>query len=75
MGLLEEEARFLVAKYGTAAGPTGLPRTWPSTPVGLDLPLLMVLLGLIIFIIVLALLFRDWQRSEQERAAYERIYA
>lgn len=64
MGALEEQARFLTAKYGTAAGPTGLPAVTSVTP---SLPALMVGLGLLIFIAVLIVLVRDMQsRSSHE---------
>jgi hypothetical protein len=58
MGALEEQARFLTAKYGTAAGPTGLPHVAPAAP---NLALIMIVLGLLIFVAILAVLFRDLQ--------------
>jgi hypothetical protein len=71
----EEQARFLVAKYGTASGPVGLPRTWPIVSGGADASLLMVLIGLLIFLVVLALLFREWQRGEKYRSStYREVY-
>lgn len=62
MGILEEEARFLTAKYGTAAGPTGLPQeslnAITSAP-GLDIATLMVLLGFLVFFALLFVIVRD----------------
>ena len=64
MGALEDQARFLTAKYGTAAGPVGLPRTAATTP---DLAILMIVLGLLIFGAILFMLMRDMQASAQSR--------
>lgn len=71
----EQLAGFLVAKYGTAASPTGLPRSWPTQPAGLDPSMLLALLGLLVFIAILALLYKEWQRSEEfKQQTYRSIY-
>jgi hypothetical protein len=69
MGALEEQARFLTAKYGTAAGPTGLPRTTASVP---DIALLMVILGLVIFGLLVYALAKDYYHMQQTAKAIRR---
>jgi len=70
MGVIEEEARFLVAKYGTAAGPTGLPleRFNPAgTTLVLDLAGVMILLGFLLFFTILFVLVRDALAARESR--------
>jgi hypothetical protein len=64
MGALEEQAQFLVTKYGTAAGPVGVPAQLPVTT---DLATLMVLVGLLIFAALLYVLARDYQATRAYR--------
>jgi hypothetical protein len=64
MGVLEDQARFLTAKYGTAAGPVGITH---APPVTTDIAVLMVVLGILIFAAVLFSLVRNYQL---EQAAY-----
>ncbi len=63
MGALEEQARFLTAKYGTAAGPVGLPRE--ATASTFDPATLMVIVGLLLFAVILFILVRDWQLQRE----------
>ena len=56
----EDQARFLTAKYGTAAGPTGVAH---ASNVQFGIAAVMVILGLLIFAAVLFMLVRDWQLS------------
>lgn len=63
MGALEEQARFLTAKYGTAAGPVGLPRG--ASGVAFDPATLMVIVGLLLLAVMLFVLVRDWQAQQQ----------
>ena len=70
MGLIEEEARFLTAKYGTAAGPTGLPlenvRHITAAPT-LDVASLMVLLGFLVFFALVFVIVRDILTTREQR--------
>lgn len=65
MAALEDQARFLVAKYGTAAGPTGIPAQTSATmpPVAIA----MIAVGLLLFAVILYALLRDWQVQQQEK--------
>lgn len=69
MGVMEEQARFLVAKYGTAAGPTGLPleRFNPQAGAALDVASLMILLGFLLLVAILFVIVRDFQVARQSR--------
>lgn len=69
MGVIEEEARFLVAKYGTAAGPTGLPleRFTPGTAGAFDLASLMIILGFLVFFALLFVIVRDALATREVR--------
>lgn len=58
----------MTAKYGTAAGPTGLPHTTPFT---FDIASIMVLLGLVLFVVILLVLIRDWQTMQTLQKARE----
>ena len=64
MGALEEQARFLTAKYGTAAGPVGLPREAASTG---DIAAIMIILGLVILAGILFMLLRDYTALQEAR--------
>jgi len=59
----EDQARFLTAKYGTAAGPTGLPH--PAS-FSFDLAALMIILGLLLFAAIVFVLVRDWQSHQAQ---------
>ncbi len=62
MGVFEEQARFLTTKYGTAAGPVGLPHG--SLSAGGDLATVMVVLGLVLFASIIFVLFRDYDTMQ-----------
>lgn len=69
MAFLEDQAQFLVAKYGTPLGPTGLPHA-PITYAapGLDPAGVLVILGLLILAFVLTTIVRDAFRAREVRA-------
>lgn len=69
----DEQARFLTAKFGTAAGPTGLPMTNVASGAGLDLAGWMVVLGFLIFITLVVVLVRDAVTARTERHRVETL--
>ncbi len=70
MGVLEEQARFVTAKYGTAAGPTGL--TPAQSAASIDIATLMIILGILIFIAIFFLLARDFAAQQTMRRELRR---
>lgn len=74
MGAAEEQARFLVAKYGTARGAAGGPSWAPAQPFTLTPESIMVLIGLALLAIILVLIIRDVFAARERDAALRREY-
>jgi hypothetical protein len=66
MGVYEEQARFLVAKYGTATGPVGSEGWSATTSVVWTPQALMVLLGLVLLALLVFVFVRDLLRAREE---------
>ena len=63
MGILEDQARFLVAKYGTALGPTSISRS--PTTVTPDIAGIMIVLGLLLLAAIIFVLVRENLRVQR----------
>jgi hypothetical protein len=74
MGVMEEQARFLVAKYGTARGATGGPSWTPAQPFTLTPESIMVLVGLTLLAIILVLIIRDVFAAREREALLRRAH-
>jgi hypothetical protein len=78
MGALEEQARFLVAKYGTTRGPVGSELWSPTTQTVLSVDVIFVIIGLILFGVLFFVIVRDLlaarERERRTRESYERSF-
>jgi hypothetical protein len=75
MAALEEQARFFVAKYGTAAGPTG-GATWAKIgPYVIPLEAVFIVIGFLLLGVLLFTILRDYvaarERSDRVRREWE----